>query len=90
MAVGRAGRREVRRAKVAAAFGPETADAALDLLELTELAWHDCYGESTPPDDVIDDILLVAGGVLAGLATAAHLAVVDRRDLRVAADRLRS
>jgi hypothetical protein len=65
-------------------------EAALDLLELTELAWHDCYGEVTPPDDVIADILVCSKGTLAGLASAARLAVQDARDLRVQADHVRS
>ena len=57
----RALRREQRRPRVEAAFG-STAGAALDLLELTELAWHDCYGEVSPPDKVVDDILVVSAG----------------------------
>jgi hypothetical protein len=65
------------------------ADPALDLLELVELAWHDCYGEITPPDGVIDDILVLSHGDLGRLVTAAHLAVTDWRDARIAADALR-
>jgi hypothetical protein len=53
------------------------------------MAWHDCYGEVTPPDDVIDDVLLCSQGTLDGLITAAHLAVIDRRDLSVWAKSLR-
>lgn len=89
VAVGRAERRKDRRGQVVAALGPATADAALDLLELVELAWHDCYGEITPPEDVIDDILLVSQGTLTGLISAARLAVTDWRDLKVAAQELR-
>jgi hypothetical protein len=48
----RADRRRARTTDVTALFG-ENAAAALDLLELTELAWHDCYGEVTPPDGVV-------------------------------------
>lgn len=81
----RASRREERRDAVSAAFGAGV-DAALDLLELTEFAWHDCYGEVTPPDDVIADILTVAQGRLDGLAHAARLAVQDFRDLRMQAE----
>jgi hypothetical protein len=81
----RASRREQRRSVVAAIFGP-TADAALDLLELTEFAWHDCYGEMSPPDGVIADILTVAQGRLDRLAHAARLAVEDSRDLRMQAE----
>jgi predicted kinase len=46
-----------------------------------EMAWHDCYGEVAPSDDVVDDVLLCSEGTLDGLVNAAHLAVVDRRDL---------
>ena len=53
MAVGRAERRKLRWDRAAAAFGEDTTPIALDLLELTELAWHDCYGEVTPSEDII-------------------------------------
>jgi hypothetical protein len=75
---------------VVAVFGEDLASAALDLLELTELAWHDCYGEITPPETVIDDILLLSEGRLGPLIEAARLAVMDWRDLRVAAQGRRS
>ena len=86
---GRASRRAAREALVVTGFGADRSAAALDLLELVELAWHDCFGEITPPDEVIDDILVVAGGDLASLVRAGRLAVEDWRDLRVAADRAR-
>lgn len=86
MAVGRPERRDERRTRVVASVGESSADAALDLLELVELAWHDCYGELTPPDDVIEDILILGQGRMDRLIRAAYLAVVDWRDLRVAAD----
>ena len=41
-----------------AIFGDALAASVLDLLELTELAWHDCYGETTPSEEMVDDILL--------------------------------
>jgi hypothetical protein len=85
----RAARRASREAVVVKSFGSDRSAAALDLLELVELAWHDCFGESTPPDEVIDDILVVARGDFASLASASRLAVEDWRDLRVAADRVR-
>jgi hypothetical protein len=50
----------------------EQVPAALDLLELTELAWHDCYGEITPSDEVIDDILACSRGDLARMARVAR------------------
>src|SRR3954454_23174862 len=85
----RADRRRQRRAAVETLFG-QNADAALDILELTEFAWHDCYGEVTPPDSVIDDILACARGQLVDLARACRLAVEDYRDLRIWADDLRA
>ncbi len=65
-------------------FGADS-DSALDALELTELAWHDCYAEVMPPEGVVDDILAVSGATLPGLLRAARLAVQDPRDLRVVA-----
>lgn len=70
-------------------FGAYAAMRALDLMELTELAWHDVYGEVTPPDEVIEDMLIVSAGTVEGFAGAARLAVADRRDLKIAADGLR-
>jgi hypothetical protein len=86
----RADRRAKRRARVVAALGDASANAALDLLELVEYAWHDCYGEVTPSEAIVDDILLVSRGTLGGMIPAAHVAVTDWRDLKVAADALRS
>ena len=78
--------------RVAGVFGDdETSLAAVArVFELMEMAWHDCYGEVTPPEDVVDDVLLCSGGTLGGLIDAAHLAVIDRRDLSVRASDLRS
>ena len=56
MAVGRAARRNERTPQFLAVFGPESAPAALDLLEVTELAWHDCYAEVTPREDIVEDM----------------------------------
>lgn len=89
MAVGRAERRSERRTKVAVLFADRT-DRALDLLELVELAWHDVYGEVTPSEDVINDILVLSEGNLRLLIRWARLAVTDWRDVRVEADRLRA
>lgn len=72
-------------ARVAAEFEPGSVEAALDLIEIMELAWHDVYGEVTPPESVIDDALVVSGGNLAALIRAVRLALADWRDLRVAA-----
>ncbi|MEU8133615.1 hypothetical protein [Streptodolium elevatio] len=90
MVVGRAARRAERAAKAEAAMGADAASAALDLLELVEFAWHDCYAEITPHEDVIDDILVCAGGDLARMISSARLAVEDSRDLRMAADARRA
>ncbi len=73
-----------------AVFGEDMASTVLDLLELTELAWHDCYGAVTPPEDVIDDLLLLSEGSLGQLIEAARLAVIDWRDFKVAAQAYRN
>ena len=90
MAVGRAERRKDRWERAVALFGEDRAPFALDLLELTELAWHDCYGEVTPPEGIVEDILLLSEGNIEQLIQAARLAVIDWRDLKVAAEELRS
>ena len=89
MAVSRAERRSERTPRVVAVFGEERAPSALDLLELIELAWHDCYGEITPSEDVIEDMLLLSEGSIERLIQAARLAISDWRDLQVAAEELR-
>lgn len=86
MAVSRADRRQERAGRAEALFGREAAAAALDILELTEFAWHDCYGEVTPSEAVIDDIFVYSQGDLTRFAQAARLAITDWRDLRLAAD----
>lgn len=90
MAVSRADRRRDRTPRAIAVFGDERAPIALDLLELTELAWHDCYGETTPSEDVVEDMLLLSRGTIEGLIQVARLAVADWRDLKVAADEFRN
>jgi hypothetical protein len=90
MAVSRAERREDRRDRAIAVFGEDKAPFALDLLELTELAWHDCYGEVTPSEEVIEDMLLFSQGSIERLIEAARLGVADWRDLKVAAEEFRS
>lgn len=64
LAVGRAARRAERSSLVESVLGESHASAGLDLLELVEYAWHDCYGEITPPDDVILNILACSRGKL--------------------------
>jgi hypothetical protein len=85
MAVGRAERFEERKPRIVAVFGSgeERLRLVSEIFALMEMAWHDCYGEVSPPEEVVDDVLLCSGGTLDGLVTAAHLAVVDARDLRV-------
>ena len=85
MAVSRADRRKQRTAAVIDVFGAERSGVALDLLEIVELAWHDCYQEITPDPSIIEDILLLSDGRLDRLIAAARLAVTDWRDLKVAA-----
>ena len=91
VAIGRAERFEERKPRVVAVFGdaPEMLKAVADTLALLELAWHDCYGEVTPSEEVVDEILLCSRGTLQGLLEAAQVAVVDRRDLSVWASALR-
>lgn len=87
--ISRRERREGDRGRAGLEFGAH-ADAALDLMDLLELAWHDTHGEITPPEDVLEDVWVAAEGDLARLAWASRLAVVDWRDLRVSADALRA
>lgn len=88
MATSSGDRRSSRRSRAIEVFRKQ-ADAALDALALLDLAWHDCYGEPSPPEAVIEDIWVVAQGDLARFISAAHLAVIDFRDLRVNADHAR-
>ena len=90
MAISRAERRAERHDRVVAVFGEVGASAALDVLELTEYAWHDCYGEITPSEALVDDMLLLSEGDLAKLVGAARLAVTDWRDVKLWAQRVRS
>jgi hypothetical protein len=88
MVIGRKSRRDARTPRARELLG-ENAEAALDLLELLELAWHDCYAAVSPPDDVIEDVWIVSEGQIPKLVQAARLAVEDLRDLRMNADGLR-
>lgn len=86
--IGRAARRAEREEMVESVLGEAQASAGLDLLELTEYAWHDVYGEITPPDDVILNILICSRGALTTMIHAAHLAVQDSRDLQLWAEKV--
>mgnify|MGYP001369153172 CR=1 FL=1 len=92
MAIGSQQRRAERRPRVAELFSPEQVEAVLDLLHLVDMAWHDCYGprELEIPPRVLDDVLLLAEGDLATLIQVARAAVIDFRDVRVAADAKRA
>lgn len=92
MAIGSEQRRRERALRVKELFEGRDLEAALDLLHLTDMAWHDCYGprELEIPSDVLDDVLLLAGGDLAALIRFARAAVIDFRDIRMAADEQRA
>ena len=92
MAIGSEERRQERKPRIEESFAGHDAPAALDLLHLTGMAWHDCYGprELEIPSDVLDDVLLLAGGDLAALVRFARAAVIDFRDIRLAADEQRA
>ncbi|GAB2605062.1 hypothetical protein Aab01nite_78900 [Paractinoplanes abujensis] len=92
MALGSAQRRTERRPRIEAAFPGAQVEPALDLLDLADRAWHDAYGprDLAVPDGVLDDVLLLAGSDLAALVVIARQAVIDFRDVRVAADARRS
>jgi len=62
-----------------------------DLLHLADMARHDCYvpHELEMPSQVLDDVLL-AEGDLARLIRVSRTAVLDFRDVRVAADNERT
>ncbi|MET3421436.1 hypothetical protein BJ973_000648 [Actinoplanes tereljensis] len=92
MALGSDQRRKERRQRIKATFPNSHVEAALDLLHLTDMAWHDCYGpkDLAVPDRVLEDILLLADGGLVALIRVAREAVIDFRDVRLAADALRS
>jgi hypothetical protein len=92
MAIGSEQRRQERRLRVEELFEARDSEAVLDVLHLTDMAWHDCYGprELEIPADVLDDVLLLAGGDLVALIRFARAAVIDFRDIRMAADEQRA
>ena len=63
-----------------------TVERVARVIRLMEIAWHDCYGEPSPPAEVVDDVLTCCEGTLEGLVDAVSLAITDWRDLRVAAN----
>lgn len=88
MVTNAAERRRDRTQRATGVFGRQ-ADAGLDALGLLDLAWHDCYGEPAPAEQTLEDVWAVADGELARFFSAAHLAVIDFRDLRMGAEQLR-
>ena len=86
MAIGSEQRRRERKPRIETLFAGEQVEAVLDLLDLMDMAWHDCYGpqELEVPPDVLDDVLLLADGDLAVLVRVARQAVIDVRDVWVA------
>ena len=89
VAVSRADRRRDRKPRVQAVFADCHVEPVLDLLELLERAWHDSYHEISPPEDIIDDVILLSDGSMDKLIKAAKRAVIDWRDLKVAVMGLR-
>jgi hypothetical protein len=91
VSVGSAQRRAARRERVRDLFGPRNTEAALDLLHLADMAWHDCYPKDLEIEPaVLDDILLCSHGDLAALISVTLAAVHDFRDVRLAADEVRA
>ena len=88
MAIGRAERFDLLRPRVVELFGHKRSRGVFALLELVEMAYHDCYGEVSPPSQVMEDLLACSGGDWEKLIHACNLAVVDSRDLRVWASNL--
>jgi len=87
MTIGRRERLAAMRPRIVQLFGDNTRTIARveQVLTLMEMAWHDCYGDVAPPHDVLANVLTCSGGTLDGLIDAAHLAVIDSRDLAVRA-----
>jgi hypothetical protein len=86
--MGSAQRRQGRKPRIEAQFSSADVEAALDLLHLVDMAWHDCFGprELEMPAQVLDDVLLLAAGNLVKLIRISRSAVLDFRDIRMAAD----
>jgi hypothetical protein len=89
MVASSADRRRTRSERAVEVFG-SGANAVLDALALLDRAWHDCYDEPSPPEEIVEDIWTVADGDLGRFVSAAHLAVIDLRDLRLTADERRN
>src|SRR3954451_25238436 len=92
VAVGSEERFNAIRSRVVTIFGADdaTVERVARVIRLLELAWHDVYGELSPPDEVVDDVLMCSEGTIEGLVDSVSEAVTDWRDLRVAADAQRN
>src|SRR3954451_17654490 len=92
VAVGGEERFNAIRSRVVAIFGADdaTVERVARVIRLLELAWHDLYGELSPPDEVVDDVLMCSERTIEGLVDSVSEAVTDWRDLRVAADAQRN
>jgi hypothetical protein len=92
VAIGSEQRRRERKPRIEGLFAGQQVEAALDLLHLMDMAWHDCYGprELEVPPAVLDDVLLLADGDLAVLIRVAREAAIDFRDVRMAANAKRA
>lgn len=83
VAIGRAERFDLLRPRVVELFGEKRSRSVFELLELVEMAYHDCFGEVSPPSQVIEDLLTCSDGDWEKLIHASNLAVIDFRDLRL-------
>jgi hypothetical protein len=85
----RKARRDLREPRATEIFGSQSR-AVLDILELTDWAWHSVYGDDSPSERVVNDIFACADGDLAMFALAAKEAVNDCRNVHVWADQVRA
>jgi hypothetical protein len=91
MPVGRAERWEPREPRVIAVFGSDadTLRAVGQVFELMELAWHDCYGDVSPPEHVVVDVLVCSGATASRPRRGSPPGGDRLRDLAVLAAELR-
>jgi hypothetical protein len=58
-------------------------------LDLLEFGWHDGYGDISPSEEVVHDVLLISDGTLAGLIRSVRLELADWRDVKLTAASMR-
>jgi hypothetical protein len=85
----RQARRDQREPRAAELFGLQSR-AVLDILEVTDWAWHAVYGDDCASERVVTDMFACAEGDLAMFAHAAREAVYDYRNVHVWADQVRA